>query len=434
MAKLKRTLGLFAITLYGVGIILGAGIYALIGEASKTAGNSLWISFIIGALLASLTGLSYCELSSIYPKSAAEYVYVKKAFKNDLISFLIGWLIICVEIISASAVALGFGGYFHELFPISTNKTFSITLIAILLIVVLSFLNFYGIEESAKLNITFTIIEALGLLFIIFIGLGNLGKVNYLEAPFGISGIFSAATLIFFAYIGFENIVNLAEETKKPTKTLPKATILAITITSLLYILVSISAISTVSWQELASSKAPLALVASKAIGKEAFFILWIIALFATANTVLVILIVGSRMIYGMAKHNSLPKFLAHIHKKRRTPYIAIMVFMLFSILFTLTGEIEIVAMATSIGTLIIFAFVNASVIKLRFSKSKIKRPFKIPLNIGKFPLLSFIGLTFCIFLILQSSLIALVIIFSIILTGCLAFYAIRKKYAPAGI
>ncbi|MEM5832342.1 MAG: amino acid permease [Candidatus Aenigmatarchaeota archaeon] len=433
MTRLKRTLGLFAVTLYGAGIILGAGIYALIGEASKTAGNSIWISFIIGALLASLTGLSYCELSSIYPKAAAEYVYVKKAFKSNFISFVLGWLVVGIEIIGASTVALGFAGYFHELLPISTNKTFSITIIAILLITTLSFLNFYGIEESSKLNIIFTIIEALGLILIIFIGLGNWGKVNYLESPFGMNGIFSAATLLFFAYIGFENIANIAEETKNPRKTLPKATILAIAITTLLYILVSISAISTVNWQELASSKAPLALVASKAIGKEAFFILWIIALFATSNTVLIILIVGSRMIYGMAKDNSLPKFLAHVHKKRKTPWIAIIVFMLFSILFTLIGEIEIVAMATSVGTLIVFAFVNASVIKLRFSKSKIKRPFKIPLNIGNFPLLSFIGLIVCIFLILQSTLTVLLIICSIILTGIIAFY-VRKKYAPAGI
>lgn len=422
MVKLKRSIGLLETTAYGVGIILGAGIYALIGEAAGLAGNSLWMSFVIGAIVASFTGLSYCELSTMYPKAAAEYVYTKKAFKKELISFVLGWLIIFTGIVSAAAVALGFAGYFHSLFNTP------IVPIAILLILVLSFLNFYGIKESARFNAVVTVIEALGLILIIFIGLGSWGKVNYFELPFGFKGVFSAAALIFFAYIGFEDIVNMAEETRRPRKVLPKAIILAIIITTLLYILVSISAVSVVGWQELGQSKAPLALVASKVFGEKAFFILSLIALFATTNTVLIILVVTARMMYGMARDRSLPKVLGSVHRKRGTPWIAVLVTMIFSILFASIGKIGIVAKVTSLTAFITFSFVNASLIWLRFTKPKVERPFKVPLNIGKFPILPALGLLTCLFMITQFSLDNLLITLAIIVTGMILF--VLKKFS----
>jgi APA family basic amino acid/polyamine antiporter len=197
MAKLKRVLGLLTLTFYGIGVILGAGIYVLIGEAAAEAGNSVWISFLLAAMIASFTGLSYCELSSMYPKAAPEYTYAKKAFRNPLLSFLVGWLVLFMAIIGASTVALGFGNYIHAL------AGAPVLLSAMLLIIALSSLNFYGIEESTRLNVIFTLIEISGLIIIILVGASYFGKVNYLDAPLGINGIFSATTYRIFCFPGF---------------------------------------------------------------------------------------------------------------------------------------------------------------------------------------------------------------------------------------
>jgi len=393
--SLKREIGLFGATSYGVGIILGAGIYALIGPAASIAGNSIWISFIIGALISSFTGLSYAELSALFPKAAAEYVYVKRTFENELLAFLTGWLIIFTGAVSASTVALGFAGYFKALFNSPTILT------ALALIALLSFLNFYGIKESSRVNILFTAVEIVGLLLIIFLGIGRFGEVNYLDTP-NVQGIFAAAALMFFAYLGFEDIVNIAEETKNPQKILPRALILSILITAIFYVLVALSAVSLAGWKELGASSAPLAYAASKVLGENAFSVMSYIALFATANTVLIISIVGSRMIYGMAKDGSLPPILSKVHLKRRTPWIAVICVMVVSMFFVLLGDIELVAGITSFGVFITFAFVNLSLIWLRYKKPKLKRPFKAPINIGKFPVIAFLGLVSCALMVTQ--------------------------------
>jgi len=420
--KLKRELGLFEVTIYGVGIILGAGIYALIGKASGLAGNSLWLSFAVGALISSFTGLSYAELSTIFPKAAAEYVYVRRAFGSKFFAFLLGWLIIFTEIVAASTVALGFAGYFKNLFGIS------IIAVAMILILVLSFINFLGIKESSRFNIIFTAIEAFGLILIIFLGINFFGKVNYFETPSAMTGLLSASALVFFAYIGFEDIVNIAEETKKPRKILPKALILAIVITTVLYVLTSISVVSIVNWKDLSQSEAPLALAASQVLGENASTLLSFIALAATTNTVLITLIVATRMIYGMAREKALPTFLSSIHKKRRTPWIAALVIMILSIIFIFFGNIAMVANLTSLGAFITFASVNLSLIWLRYKKPKIKRGFKTPLNIGNFPLLAFLGLVSCLFMVLQFDLSLIAFGLVVIASGMIAYKILTKN------
>lgn len=393
---MRRKIGLFAVTSWGVGIILGAGIYVLVGEAAGIAGNSVWLSFIIGAIVASLTGLSYAELSSVFPRDAAEYVYVKIACGCEILSFMVGWLTILTGIISASTVALGFAGYLQGLFG------FSRVLAALVLIVVLSYINFLGIKESTRMNILFTLVEAAGLVLLVAIGLGSLGSVNLLEAPNGASGILSAAALIFFAYLGFEDIVNIAEETKKPEKTIPKALILSVLITTFLYVLVALVSVSLVDWQTFGLSNAPLAFAASKVLGENAFTVMSVIALFATSNTVLIMLVVGSRMIYGMAKEGAFPKVLSRVDPGKKTPRGAILVTMFVSIIFLFIGDLELVAALTSFGAFITFAFVNISLIYIRYRRAELERPFRAPLNIGKFPITGFLGLLTCLFLVSQ--------------------------------
>jgi len=297
--------------------------------------------------------------------------------------------------VSASTVALGFGSYFNALF------NFPPILTALALIALLSLLNFYGTKESSKVNILFTTVEIAGLLLIIFLGIGRFGEVNYLETP-SVQGIFAAAALMFFAYLGFEDIANIAEETKNPEKILPRALILSILITAIFYVLVALSAVSLAGWKELGASSAPLAYAASKVLGESAFSVMSYIALFATANTVLIILMVGSRMIYGMAKNGSLPTILSKVHPKRRTPWIAVVCVVILSMFFVLLGNIELVASITSFGVFITFAIVNLSLIWLRYKKPKLKRPFRVPINIGEFPIIAFLGLVSCALMVTQ--------------------------------
>lgn len=394
---LKRELGLIEITLSGIGIILGAGIYALIGKAAGLAGNSIWLSFALSALIAVFTGLSYAELSSIFPKASAEYEYIINAFGKRL-AFIVGWLIIWSGVIGAATVALGFAGYFNALFNMPVKTT------AIILIVILSFIIFYGIKESARFAIVATLIEVAGLVFIIFIGIPYLGNVDYFEMPHGLNGVFEASALVFFAYIGFEGIVKLSEETKSPEKTIPKGLLLAIVVSIVLYILVAISAVSVIGWEKLSASDAPFAAVAFKALGSDAFIVLSVIALFATSNTVLMMLLASSRITYGMAESFSLPGVLAQVHASRRTPWVAIVTMMALSMIFVLAGDIEFAANVTNFTLFVTFIVVNAALVMLRYKAPELERPFKVPLAIGKLPLLPLLGLALCIFMLAQLS------------------------------
>lgn len=423
MSELRRHLGLFQTTMYGVGLILGAGIYALIGSATGEAGNSVWVSFILAAMAAVFTGLSYAELSSMYPKAAAEYSYTKNAFKNNFVAFLVGWLTLFVAIISASTIALGFGGYFAGLFGAP------ILISAILVIVVLSFVNFIGIRESSSMNVIFTIIEAAGLGLIIWIGFALFGnsQVDYFEAPHGLMGIFSGFTLVFFAYIGFENIANIAEEIRNPKKVLPRAIILSISITAIIYILVSISAIRVLDWQELGSSIAPLADVVKKALGPQAQIILLLIALFATTNTVLIMLLSGSRILYGIARDKSLPAIFGIIHQGRKTPWAGVIIIGSLAVAFTFAGDISTIANISVFAIIMVFIAVNFSLIWLRLKEPQAERPFKVPLNVKNFPILPVLGIITPIVGVIQLDVYVILMGIGVVLSGA-AFYFIYNR------
>ncbi|MBI2105840.1 amino acid permease [Candidatus Woesearchaeota archaeon] len=423
-SKLKKELSLWQTTFAGVGIILGAGIYVLIGSAAGMAGSALWISFLFAALVAAFTGLSYAEFSSLYSKDEGEYIYAEKSFSKR-IGFLVIWLIFFEGVVSSAAVALGFGGYFSSLF--ANFFSIPIFLVALVLIAVLSFINYYGIEQSSWLNVLFTAIETLGLLFIIFIGIPRIGSVSLLEMPNGFAGISSAAALIFFAFIGFEAVIKLAEETKSAKKIIPKALVLSIIITTIIYILVAITAVSILDYKVLGESKAPLADVAASVFGSKAFLILSIIALFSTGNTVLLLLVTTSRLTYGMGHEYKSLKFLSRIHEKRKTPWIAVLIVMLFTMAFALFKDINLVASITDFTIYGTFITVNAALIVSRYKYPNLKRPFKSPMNIGNFPVLAFLGGVTSFFMLFNLE--PKVIIGGIILTiiGYLLYSLLKK-------
>ena len=395
VVTLRRDLGLLQATSCGVGIISGAGIYVLIGAAAGMAGNSVWLSFLIASIVAIFTGFSYAELSSIFPKDAGEYVYADHAFGKK-VAHLVGWLILLAGIITVAVVAIGFGNYFSAMFQTP------IILTAIAMLAGISYINFLGVKQSANLNVIFTLIETGGLVAIIILALSSIGSVSYTEMPYGFPGVFSAASLIFFAFIGFESVVKLSEETKNPEKVIPKALLLSILITTVLYVLVGISAVSVLGWEKLAASSAPLADVAAAVLGNNAFLVLGVIALISTANTVLVSLLTTSRIAYGMGYDKSLPTSLARVHTKRRTPWVAILCIFIIAILFILGGNLSLIAELANFTIFVTFIIVNLSLIMLRHKLPHCRGKFRAPLNIKNFPVTALIGIIMCLFLLVN--------------------------------
>lgn len=407
-SELKNELNLLEITLVGIGNILGAGIYVLMGKAAGLAGNMVWFSFLFAGATAALSALSYMELASMYPRAGAEYEFVKRAF-GERVGLFVGLLVIYFVVITSSAVALGFGRYFSTLFG-SGYLTGTIGLFIFLSLIIV-----YGIKESARLAILISLIEVSGLLIVIYSGLPYLGTVNYLEFP-DLSGIFEASTLVFFAFLGFEDIVRLSQETKEAEKTTPKALLIAIIFTVFLYICAAVTVVSVLDFRVLGISEAPLANVAEVSLGNDAFTLVSWIALFSTMNTVLVVMLGGSRIVYGMAYSGSLPKSLSRVHRTYHTPWVAILGIACLSILFVPFRDITIVANIANFMIFIVFFMVNLSLIKLRYTDPERNRSFKVPLNIGRFPLPPFLGVLSIIFLFSRLSL--EVITYGFVLTG----------------
>ena len=396
MVELERSLSLWQITLMSVGVILGAGIYVVIGEAAGLAGNMVWLSFVLAAVVASFTGLSYVELASRFPTAAAEYTYVEQSF-GKRIAWVTGWMIIAGSIIGSATVALGFARY---LSAIINTPVITTALIALLII---GFVLFLGVQETASVTILFTLIEAAGLIIVIFIGLPSFGSVDYTLMAEGIQGLLQAGVLIFFGYIGFEGITRLANETKQPEKTIPKAILISLVVTTILYILVGLAAVSVVNWSDLATSKAPLALVAQQVFGEQSFLALSVIALFSTFNTSLAMLLSGSRIVYGMAEQRGLPQIFTKVNSRTKSPWVAIIGVVLASLLFLFIGDVATVANLTNFTIFVVFIIVNATVIFFRYKKP-IDTGFKTPGSIGKLPILPVLGIVTTLFLLFNVS------------------------------
>ena len=385
--KLKRSLGLLECTLMGVGVMLGAGIYALVGQASALAGNAVWMAFLIASVVAGITGLSYAELSSFIPRAGGEYYYANRAF-GPRIAFLATWLLVLGISVCSSTVAIGFAGYLHALTGVDEVLSASLVVAAAAGILI------YGIKESAWVAAFCTFVEMVGLAIIITVGLPKLGTIDYFEtAAGGQTGVLTAAALIFFAYVGFEEIVQLSEETREPSRNIPLAVLLSVVITTVLYVVVALCAVSVVGWSTLGTSKSPLADVAAVALGHKAFLTLGIIALFSTANTVLIMLMSAARLLYGMAEDGSLPSVFARIHRTRQTPFMATIAISALAVMMIVTlRKIAIVASLTNFALLTTFVIINGAVIVLRYREPDQHRSFRIPGQIGRLPVVPLLG------------------------------------------
>jgi basic amino acid/polyamine antiporter, APA family len=393
--SLHRTLGIPMLTFYGTGMILGAGIYTIIGKAAGMSGETLWLSFLLAGFTALLTAFSYAELSSMFPEAGAEYVYLKNAFKKEWLAASVGVAMAFSGAATAAAVSLAFAGYLTQFTAVPTG------MVATALLLLLTAIAIVGIRESAWTNVAFTLIEMSGLIFVIFVGFQKENFGSALSAAPHM-GTLSGAALIVFSYFGFENLVNLAEETKKPEQKIPRAILLSLGISTLLYFLVSLAATALISSEEMAQSQAPLVSAVQNYAGKAAN-LLGAVALFSTANTALISLVGASRLLFGMSRGKTLPHIVSHVHKNRKTPWIASLIILAVAFMILILTNVETAARISSLATMAVFLGVNISLISLRFSNPNAKRPFRVSGSLGKLPVLPVLGSLFSlVFLILN--------------------------------
>ena len=362
---LRRDVGLRLFVLYGTGNIIGAGIYVLVGKVVGEAGYLAPLAFVLAAVIAGLTGLSYGELAARYPVSAGEAVYLHKAFGKRWLSVAAGFLIAFAGLVSAATMARGFTGYFNQFF--SVNSTLTI----IVLIAVLTGIAVRGIAESARTAAVLTLLEIAGLLWIIAVaspalpGLADIEVASLTDGWSVWQGVFAAAFLAFFAFIGFEDMVSIAEEVRDPERNMPKGILWAFAISTTLYLLVTVVSIAVLPVDELAASEAPLADV-YKAATQGSAMLISAIGLVAVVNGALIQIIKAARVFYGMSCNGWLPKFFGVVHPRTRTPLRATLIAGAVVMLLALVLPLVSLAKLTSGMVLVVFTLVNLALIRLK--------------------------------------------------------------------
>jgi len=368
--KLSRSISLPRATLYGTGAILGAGIYALIGKIAGASGVLAPISFLVSAIIAAFTAYSYVQLVKSFPKSAGEAEYVYQAFNNKLLSNIIGWSVALTGIVSAATLINGFKGYFKIFLDI---PDWSIVCLVITIALVLAV---KGIKESLTVIAAITILEIGGLLLICSAGFEGLIDKNFLIrqtiesfSSSQVGPILVGAFLAFYAYIGFEDIVNLGEETKAPGKTLSLAIILSLIISTALYILVALVAVSSMPLDILVKSKAPLAEMYQSYGGNPK--LMSFIALFAIFNGILAQIIMSSRILYGLKHSFKIFNILSYVNLLTKTPIVSTFFVTVLIFILTQLFNLATLATATSFVILVVFTFVNSSLILCERKKTQ---------------------------------------------------------------
>jgi APA family basic amino acid/polyamine antiporter len=373
--QLVRAIGFWMLTAYGVGDILGAGIYALVGEIAAVAGSLSWLSFLLAGVVAGLTGLTYAELGSRFPYSGGEAYFVQQALKRPRLSFLTGWLVFCSGLVSLATIARAFAAYASHLVPNVPES-----LLVAFLVTVLSVIAFVGIRISSSANAVCTAIESTGLLIVagaafVWLAAGveatalDTARVDTARSDTEFSDlthVLQGAALAFFAFIGFEDIVNLAEEVRDPQRTVPRALLTSLVIAIAIYVAVVLSATQVVAPQTLATANAPLLSVVEISWPKFPLGVFSVIALFAVANTGLANFVTSSRLIFGMSRQNLLPHWFGHINSRTHTPDLAIAACSVIGVGLALFGSLGQLAGATSCLILLIFALMNLSLILIR--------------------------------------------------------------------
>lgn len=396
--SLRRVMGPGLLLLFIIGDILGTGIYALTGQVAMQVGGVVWLPFLVAFGVALMTAFSYLELVTKYPRAAGAALYTHKAFGIHFITFVVAFAVMCSGITSASTASRAFAANLSTSFSLGLEG-FGITLAGLIFMALVAIVNFRGVGESVKANVILTCVELTGLLIIILIGLwaigtgqGDVSRALTFE-PAGDRGIFwsviAATTLAFFAMVGFEDSVNMAEETKNPSKIFPKVLLTALFIAALVYVLVSVAAITLVPAAELGEGEAPLLKVVAAGAPGFPLSVFGVITMFAVANSALINMLMASRLVYGMSREGVVPRILGKVHRGRRTPYVAIAFTSLLAFgLITFVGAIPALGGTTALLLLGVFTIVNVAVLVLR--KDKVDHThFRTPTTLAVFGVLS---------------------------------------------
>ena len=380
--SLMRTIGPAQMALYGLGSMLGAGIYGLIGKAAGQAGNAVWLSFVVALVAALLTAFSYASLGSRYPRAAGAAYVTERAYGFPLLSFMVGLALVCSGLTSIATQSQVFAANIAAVFGL---ESIPLSWLALGFLLILTGLVFRGIRESMWVNVLCTLIEAGGLVIVIVAGASYWGSVDYLETP-TLPGsdhaallVMQAAVLAFFAFIGFEDMINVAEETRDPERTVPLGLILAMAAAAVIYIAIAVTAVSVVPWQELAEAPGPITAVMERAAPSVPPLLFTVITLFAVANTALVNYVTASRLLYGMARQGLLPQRLGNVHAARRTPHLAVAALFLVLAPLALLGTITELAAATVLLLLLVFTVVNGALFILKGRDGEKRGRFEIP-------------------------------------------------------
>jgi amino acid transporter len=369
---LRRVIGPKLLVFFVIGDILGTGIYALTGAVAGEVGGAAWMAFGLAFIVAMFTATSYVELVGKYPRAAGAALYTQRAFGIHFLTFMVAFAVMCSGLTSAAAASRAFAGdYLQEFVSLPALA------VAIAFLVVLGLINFRGVAESVRLNVVLTTIELSGLVLIIVIGaialargMGDAGNAFRFQ-PEGtpVSLVISGAALAFFALVGFEDSVNMAEETTDPTRTFPRALFTGIAITGVVYMLVAFVATALVPLETLARSTGPLLEVVRVGAAWFPLAVFSFIALFAVSNSALINMMMASRLVYGMAREGIIPGALGLVHPLRQTPWVAIVFTSVLAIGLASYGGVENLGGTTALLLLCVFALVNAAVLVLRRHK-----------------------------------------------------------------
>ncbi|TFV62217.1 UNVERIFIED_ORG: APC family permease [Bacillus sp. AZ43] len=372
---LKRVMGPGLLLLFIVGDVLGTGIYALTGTVAAEVGGVVWLPFLLAFLVALVTAFSYLELVTKYPQAAGAALYAHRAFGIHFLTFLVAFAVMSSGITSASTAARAFSANAVQVFGLDLGDL-GITLIGLGFMTLIAAVNLRGVGESVKANVVLTCVELSGLLIVIGVGAwalglgeGDLSRVTAFDTgdkPV-LSGVIAATGLAFFAMVGFEDSVNMAEETKDPRRDFPRMLLLGLGLTGLIYVLVSVSAIALVPADRLSEGETPLLQVVEAGAPGFPIGLFGVITMFAVANTALINMLMASRLVYGLSTMRVLPPLLGRVHPRRRTPVTGILFTTALAFgLITFVGAVPALGGTTALLLLVVFTVVNVAVLVLR--------------------------------------------------------------------
>ncbi|WP_116027068.1 amino acid permease [Thermomonospora umbrina] len=437
--ELRRSMGLLQLTFFSVGATLGTGIFVVLGEAVPLVGPAIVVAFLLAALTALFSALSYAELAGTIPVSGSSYSYTY-ATLGEIVAWVCGWCLLLEYAVSVSAVAVGWGQYLNEFF----DKTFGFTmpaavsgppgdggvinLPAVAVVLIATFLLLRGTSESATANTIMVFLKMGVLVFFCAVAFTAFRSANLTPfAPMGMAGISAAGSKVFFSYIGFDAASTAGEEAKNPRRDLPLAILLSLLIVTVLYVAVGLAAVAAEPWQEFEDAEASLAMVLDRAVGMAwPSAVLSLGAVIAIASVVLTVMYGQTRILFAMSRDGLMPPIFKRVSPRTAVPVANTLLVALFISTLAALVPLGRLADATSIGTLFAFALVNVGVMVLRRTRPEMPRSFRTPL----FPVTPLLGFGFCVYLMFKLDNATWVVFLVWMAAGLIAYFAYGHRHS----